>query len=180
MRASIINTPLHDEGRTIKRLLVGRIMTEHGVQRTYAPTSICFGCGPANEHGLQINSYRIEGGLRMEYTPEDHHQAFPGMVNGGIIGTLLDCHGNWTAAIALMDEQGLDEPPCTVTATYDVQLRRPTPMGEPLIVSSQTTEVSEDRVRVSLTLEAGGKVCATGSGLFVAVKEGHPAYHRWS
>lgn len=180
MRASIINTPLRNEGRTIKRLLVGRIMTEHGVQRTYAPTSICFGCGPANEHGLQIDSYRIEGGLRMEYTPQDHHQAFPGMVNGGIIGTLLDCHGNWTAAIALMDEQGLDEPPCTVTATYDVQLRRPTPMGEPLIVSSQTTEVSEDRVRVSLTLEAGGKVCATGSGLFVAVKEGHPAYHRWS
>ena len=37
------------------------------------------------------------------------------MVNGGIIGTLLDCHGNWAAAIALMDAQGLDEPPCTVT-----------------------------------------------------------------
>lgn len=164
----------------MKRLTPPLLMGEDGVQRMYAPSSICFGCGPANEHGLQINSFRIEGGLKMEFFPEEHHQAFPGMVNGGIIGTLLDCHGNWTAAVALMDDQGLDEPPCTVTAKYDVQLRRPTPLGAMLTVISQTTEILADRVRVKLTLEAEGKVCATGSGLFVAVKEGHPAYHRWS
>ena len=155
-------------------------MEEVGVQRQYAPSSICFGCGPANQQGLQINSIRIENGLSMEYLPEHHHQAFPGMINGGIIGTLLDCHGNWTAAIALMDEQGLEEPPCTVTASYSVQLRRPTPTDVPLKVTSQIKELSGDRVEVELLLEANGKVCATGSGLFVAVKEGHPAYHRWS
>ena len=155
-------------------------MEEVGVQRQYAPSSICFGCGPANQQGLQINSIRIENGLSMEYLPEHHHQAFPGMINGGIIGTLLDCHGNWTAAIALMDAQGLEEPPCTVTASYSVQLRRPTPTDVPLKVTSQIKELSGDRVEVELLLEANGKVCATGSGLFVAVKEGHPAYHRWS
>jgi|TARA_B110000914_G_scaffold94422_1_gene82984 acyl-coenzyme A thioesterase PaaI-like protein len=155
-------------------------MEEVGVQRQYAPSSICFGCGPANQQGLQINSIRIENGLSMEYLPEPHHQAFPGMINGGIIGTLLDCHGNWTAAVALMDAQGLDEPPCTVTASYTVKLRRPTPTGVSLKVTSQIKELSDDRVEVELLLEANGKVCATGSGLFVAVKEGHPAYHRWS
>jgi len=155
-------------------------MRELSVQQTYAPTSICFGCGPANNHGLKIDSHRIEGGLKMEFNPKEHHQAFPGMVNGGIIGTLLDCHGNWAAAMALMDEQGLAEPPCTVTAKYDVQLRRPTPLGETLTVIAKPTEVLDDRVHVELTMEAAGKVCATGSGLFVAVKEGHPAYHRWS
>ena len=82
----------------------------NSIQREHAPNSICFGCGPANERGLQINSFRIEGGLGLKFTPSDEHQAFPGMVNGGIIGTLLDCHGNWTAAIALMDEHGLEEP----------------------------------------------------------------------
>jgi acyl-coenzyme A thioesterase PaaI-like protein len=155
-------------------------MEEVGVQRQYAPSSICFGCGPANQQGLQINSIRIENGLSMEYLPEPHHQAFPGMINGGIIGTLLDCHGNWTAAVALMDAQGLEEPPCTVTASYTVKLRRPTPTGVSLKVTSQIKELSDDRVEVELLLEANGKVCATGSGLFVAVKEGHPAYHRWS
>lgn len=155
-------------------------MEETSVQRFYAPSSICFGCGPANEKGLQINSVRIENGLSLDYTPEPHHQAFPGMMNGGIIGTLLDCHGNWTAAIALMDAKGLTEPPCTVTASYSVKLRRPTPMDVPLKVTSQIKELEDDRAEIELLLEANGKVCATGTGLFVAVKEGHPAYHRWS
>jgi acyl-coenzyme A thioesterase PaaI-like protein len=155
-------------------------MVEQGVQRTYAPTSICFGCGPANEKGLQIDSYRIENGLKMQFETSEEHQAFPGMINGGIIGTLLDCHGNWTAAIAIMDEQELDEPPCTVTATYSIKLRRPTPLDKTLEVTSQVVEIDGDKVNVEMTLEADGKVCATGKGLFVAVQEGHPAYHRWS
>ena len=128
---------------------------------------------------MRIESHRIDNGLVMEYLPNESHQAFPGMINGGIIGTLLDCHGNWTAAIALMDNLGLNEPPCTVTASYTVSLRRPTPLGEKLIITSQVSEIDGDKVRVELLLEAGGKICASGKGLFVAVKEGHPAYHRW-
>lgn len=116
----------------------------------------------------------------MEFTPDGHHQAFPGMINGGIIGTLLDCHGNWTAAVALMDASEDSEPPCTVTASYSVKLRRPTPLGVTLTIESQIQSLGDDRAEVSLTLKAEGKLCATGNGLFVAVKEGHPAYHRWS
>ena len=153
---------------------------DNGVQRQYAASSICFGCGPANEHGLQINSYRTELGLEMKFTPSEEHQAFPGMVNGGIIGTLMDCHGNWAAAIALMDDQNLDEPPCTVTASYSISLRRPTPMDTELVITAYAEEISEDRVNIRMELKAGEKICATGKGLFVAVKEGHPAYHRWS
>lgn len=180
MPLPVMNAPYSTVGRTMNRVAGVTVMSDVGVQRTYAPNSICFGCGPANEHGLKIDSFRTEDGLVMEFVPSDHHQAFPGMINGGIIGTLLDCHGNWAAAIAIMDAQGLEEPPCTVTASYDVQLRRPTPLSATLTVNAKPTEVLEDRVRVALTLEAEGKVCATGSGLFVAVKEGHPAYHRWS
>ena len=155
-------------------------MGEKCVQQEYAPNSICFGCGPANQDGLKIESHRIDNGLVMEYLPNDSHQAFPGMINGGIIGTLLDCHGNWTAAVGLMDKNNLSEPPCTVTASYSVVLRRPTPLGEKLIVTSQITEINGDKVKVDLLLEANGKICASGNGLFVAVKEGHPAYHRWN
>ena len=66
------------------------------VQDKYAQNSICFGCGPANEKGLQIKSFRTENGLKMEFETKDEHQAFPGIINGGIISTLLDCHGNWS------------------------------------------------------------------------------------
>ena len=153
---------------------------DNGVQRQYAANSICFGCGPANEHGLQINSYRTEQGLEMRFTPSEEHQAFPGMVNGGIIGTLMDCHGNWAAAIALMDEQNLDEPPCTVTASYSISLRRPTPTNTELVITAYAEEISGNKVNVRMELKADDKICATGKGLFVAVKEGHPAFHRWN
>ena len=153
---------------------------EVGVQRQYAPSSICFGCGPANEKGLRIDSHRCENGLELYFTPSDEHQAFPGMINGGIIGSLMDCHGNWAAAIALMDKDGASEPPCTVTANYSISLRRPTPAGAELHILAEIDDLQDDRAKVSMTLTAEGKICATGSGLFVAVKEGHPAYHRWS
>jgi acyl-coenzyme A thioesterase PaaI-like protein len=150
------------------------------VQEIHAPSSICFGCGPSNSNGLKIRSFRGENGLVMEFTPTEEHQAFPGMVNGGIIGTLLDCHGNWTAAIALMDRSGDPEPPCTVTASYSIKLRRPTPFGGTLSVKGEVVEIGEDRASVMMSLSADGKVCATGEGLFVAVKKGHPAFHRWN
>ena len=149
------------------------------VQLTHAPNSICFGCGPANEKGLRIASFPDGEGLRCDFDPAPHHQAFPGMVNGGILGALLDCHSNWTAAIHLMNARGQAEPPCTVTAEFAVKLRRPTPMAT-LHMTSKVVETVGDKVTVEASIEAGGKVCATCRGVFVAVQEGHPAFQRWS
>ena len=157
-----------------------QILNDLPVQDEFAPNSICFGCGPSNKEGLQLKSYRSISGLVAEFECEKKHQAFPGVINGGIIGSLIDCHGNWTAAIALMDKAGDTEPPCTVTASYSIKLRRPTPLGSTLIVKGEVTEIGDDRANVKMSLSADGEVCATGEGLFVAVKEGHPAFHRWS
>ena len=154
-------------------------MSKKAVQDEYAPSSICFGCGPSNKEGFQIKSYRTDDGLEMEFECEEKHQAFPGVINGGVIGSLIDCHGNWTAAIAIMDKNGLDEPQCTVTAQYEVKLNRPTPFGPKLILKSRVLGLQTDRAEVIIELKAEGKTCATGRGLFVAVTEGHPAFHRW-
>ena len=154
-------------------------MGEECGQKKHAPNSICFGCGPANAEGLQIKSYPIENGLKMTFETEDMHQAFPGMINGGIIGTLMDCHGNWTAAMAIMESRKETEPPCTGTARYSIKLRRPTPHGVPLEITSQVESLDGDRAEISMKLIANGELCAQGDGLFVAVKEGHPAWHRW-
>ena len=96
------------------------------LQDRYAPHNRCFGCGPANEKGLRIKS-RVEGDVVVaDFRAETHHEAFDGMVSGGIIGTLLDCHMNWTAAWHLMNRTGADGPPCTVTAEYSVRMAAPT------------------------------------------------------
>ncbi len=149
------------------------------LQDEHAPKSICFGCGPANDKGLQIKSFPEEdGSLVAKFVPEAHHAAFPNVLNGGIIGTLLDCHANWAAAYHLMQMRDLESPPCTVTADFHVRLKRPTPLGE-VTLRARVTQAEGDRVNVEASLEAGGKLTATCTGTFVAVKEDHPAYHRW-
>jgi acyl-coenzyme A thioesterase PaaI-like protein len=149
------------------------------LQDRYAPHNRCFGCGPANEKGLRIKS-RVEGNeVVADWQAEPHHEAFTGMLNGGIIGALLDCHSNWTAAWHLMRIQDSPTPPCTVTAEFHVKLKRPTSSKEPVRLRARIAESQQDRAVVEATLESGGAVTATCRGVFVAVREGHPAYHRW-
>jgi len=149
------------------------------LQDRYAPQNRCFGCGPANEKGLRIKSRVVGGEVVADWTPEPHHEAFTGMLNGGIIGTLLDCHSNWTAAFHLMTRDGLPGPPCTVTAEFHVKLKRPTPSDRSLTLRARVVDSAADRATVEATLESAGQTTATCRGVFVAVREGHPAYHRW-
>lgn len=149
------------------------------LQDRWGPTGVCFGCGPANEKGLRIKSV-VEGDeVVAVWTPEKHHEAWENSLNGGIAGALLDCHSNWTAAWHLMKVQNLDAPPCTVTAEFHVKLLAPTPTNGPLTLRARVAEHERRKVVVEATLEAAGKVTATCRGTFVAVKEDHPAYHRW-
>jgi len=154
-------------------------MEGKSLQETYAPANSCFGCGPSNPKGLRIRSFVRGDEVVARWHPEPYHEAFPGVLNGGIIGTLLDCHSNWTAAYHLMKQGGADHPPCTVTADYAIKLTRPTPTDEDVELVATVAEIKEDRAVIDAKLIAKGKVCATCHGTFVAVKPGHPAYHRW-
>jgi acyl-coenzyme A thioesterase PaaI-like protein len=149
------------------------------LQERHAPHSTCFGCGPANAKGLRIRSFPQGDGLVTTWQPEPHHEAFEGALNGGIIGTLFDCHCNWTAAWRLMQDAGGTELPSTVTAGFHVRFHRPTPSAAPVTLRSRVVEASGDRATVEAVLESQGTTCAVGGGTFVAVGPGHPAYHRW-
>jgi len=149
------------------------------VQEAYTPDSRCFGCGPAADGGLSLRSFRAANGLEARTTLDARYQAFPGIVNGGIISALFDCHGNWTAAVALMDRACLPRPPLTLTAELLIHYREPTPPGVPLVLRSSVAGVREAAapggkaaVTVDLTLHAetpgGGpeRLLATGTGIF--------------
>jgi acyl-coenzyme A thioesterase PaaI-like protein len=154
-------------------------MAEPCLQERYAPANACFGCGPANAKGLHVRSFPLGEIVVAEWRPEPHHEAFPGVLNGGIIGALLDCHCNWTAAWHLMNRAGVERPPCTVTADYAIVLKRPTPTDGAIRLEARIESATDTRAVVVGELIAGGKVCATCRGSFVAVEPGHPAYHRW-
>ena len=149
------------------------------LQEQYGPESVCYGCGPANPHGLHLRSFADGDEVVAEFQPDAHHHAFDGVLNGGVIGTLLDCHSNWTAAHHLMQHRRVDRPPTTVTADYHVRMLKPTPTGAPVRLRAHVVEAADDRATVEATLEANGVVTATCRGTFVAVKPGHPAYDRW-
>src|ERR1044072_2043374 len=118
------------------------------IQENYAPNLQSCGCGRANERGLHIRSFPQGNEVVAEWQPESYQEAFPGMLSGGITGTVLDCHCNWTAAYHLMQRDGLDHPPCTVTADYTIKLLRPTPTDAPLRLTAHVVESTGDRVIV--------------------------------
>ncbi|CAD7696630.1 unnamed protein product [Ostreobium quekettii] len=123
------------------------------VQEAYTPLSKCFGCGPSNPSGLQLKSMRTERGLEGQVTIPDMFLAFPGVTNGGVVSSILECHGNWTAALELMDKACLPRPPLTLTASIFVSYKQPTPANEPLVVRSQVVRII-DTGTIGLTKQA--------------------------
>ena len=93
--------------------------------------------------------------MRAEWTPEPHHEAWEGAVNGGILGALLDCHSNWTAALHLMRQAGGDVLPSTVTAEFHVKLLRVTPSGGPLTLRARVVESKGSRATVEASDRSG-------------------------
>ena len=149
------------------------------LQDEYAPQGICFGCGPKNPKGLHIKSKPNNGEVVADWRPEPHHVAFANFANGGIISVLLDCHGNWTAAYSLMKFHGTARPPGTVTSEYTVKFLKPTPVDKTWHLSARALEIKGDRVSIEGRLEVDGETTTTMTGVFVAVKKNHPAFHRW-
>ena len=155
-------------------------MREPSLQERFSPDGRCFGCGPVNDLGLRIASHQAPGGeLTADWRAGPHHEAWDGVLNGGIIGALLDCHSNWAAAMHLMEQRGADQPPACVTADYAIRLLRPTPTDRSLHLTARVVGAEGDRAIVEATLEADGRTTATCRGTFVAVAPGHPAFGRW-
>ena len=152
-------------------------MTAQKAFQDYYPENVshCYGCGRLNESGLQIKSYWDGDETVCTFTPRPYHIAIPGYVYGGLIASLIDCHGTGTASAAAYREAGRpmgSEPPFRfVTASLQVDYLRPTPMGVPLEIRGRVQEVKGRKVVVSATVTANGVVCARGQVVAVQMPE---------
>lgn len=149
------------------------------LQPHFAPDSICFGCGPANPRGLGLISRVRDLRVVAQFLPKPEHAAFPGVLAGGIMATLLDCHGNWTAAWELMRREGLPRPTTTVTSRFELKLLAPAPLDEPIELSSTLLCMAGKKIDVKVEALVREKTVARLTGRFVAVRPGHPAYGAW-
>ena len=135
----------------------------------------CYGCGRLNEHGYQIKSYWQGDESVCVYQPKEYHIAVPGYVYGGLIASLIDCHGTGTAAAAAYQAEGRSmdsQPPLRfVTASLHVDYLKPTPLGVPLELRGRATEIKGRKVVVAIELMARGEVCARGEVVAVMIPE---------
>ena len=154
-------------------------MAEIALQDKYGPSGICFGCGPANEKGLRIKTFMEGDEYVVRFQPKPEHQAFEGVINGGIIGSVFDCHCNWSAAHTIFQANPEKGFPSTVTAEYKIKLKRPTPFNTELVFKAKVIALDGPKATVTGKLIANDKVTALCEGVFVAVEPGHPGYHRW-
>ncbi|MEW5307262.1 MAG: hypothetical protein WDW38_002494 [Sanguina aurantia] len=124
-------------------LQVSPDVEEISVQEAYTPESKCWGCGPLCPEGLHLKSFRSGEGLTSYISLPPVMCAFPGIINGGILSTLVDCHGNWTAAICLMDQACLPMPPLTLTSSMLINFKDTTPPDTELVIRSRVVEVKQ-------------------------------------
>jgi acyl-coenzyme A thioesterase PaaI-like protein len=139
--------------------------------------SHCYGCGKSNPHGHHVKSYwdGQETIARFTVRPE-FSGGVPDHVFGGMVASLLDCHGTASAAAfayrAAGREMGDDgEFMRFVTASLQVDFLRPTPIGVELVIKGQLRGIEGRKVQVSLSLSAGGQTCARGEMLAVQYRE---------
>ncbi|GGI90084.1 PaaI family thioesterase [Shewanella gelidii] len=137
--------------------------------------SHCFGCGRNNPQGHQLKSYWQGEQTIAHYTPDEKYTAIPGFVYGGLLASLIDCHGTGSAAAAAYQAEGraLGSLPALrfVTAALHVDYLAPTPMGVPLQLVGTILEVKAKKVVVDIQLTADGVVCAKGQVIAVKMPE---------
>jgi acyl-coenzyme A thioesterase PaaI-like protein len=151
-------------------------MSEKAFQDYYPDQmSYCYGCGRLNEYGLQIKSFWEGDETVCIFQPRSYHIAVPGYVYGGLLASLIDCHGTGTAAAAAYRAEGRSmdsEPPLRfLTASLHVDYLKPTPLGIPLEVRGIVKEVKGRKVVITASIKADGKITVRGEVVAVQVPE---------
>ena len=151
-------------------------MSEKAFQDYYADAhSICYGCGRLNNHGLQIKSYWDGDESVCRFSPRPEHTAMAGYVYGGLIASVIDCHGTGTAAAAAYRAEGraMDTRPELryVTGSLHVDYLRPTPIDAPMELRGKVRQIKGRKVIVEITLSSKGQVCARGEVVAVQLPE---------
>ncbi|MDP4084879.1 MAG: PaaI family thioesterase [Bacillota bacterium] len=134
----------------------------------------CYGCGRLNEDGHHFRTGWLGDQTITFYTPLPEHKALPGFVYGGIIASLIDCHGTGSASLFLHKKNGHEvgegiEPPRFVTASLKVEYVKPTPHGVALKAIGHVQEIHPKKFKVETEVFANDVLCARGEVVAVVM-----------
>lgn len=140
----------------------------HAIQDEYPDDyAWCYGCGRLNENGLQLRTGWEGNKTKTVYKPRPEHTAIPGFVYGGLIASLIDCHGTGSAALALHRKNGYEPgdgvvPPRFVTASLQIDFIKPTPTEAELIAVGKVEEIHPKKWCIHIEVLANDVCCAKG------------------
>ncbi|MGB9739839.1 PaaI family thioesterase [Chloroflexus sp.] len=139
----------------------------NAIQDTYPDElSHCYGCGRLNPDGLQIKSVWNGNEAIARFTPRPYHTAVPGYVYGGLLASLIDCHGTGTAAAAAYAAAGREPGTAPylryLTASLRVNFLKPTPLGPELIIHGRVKEIAGRKMVVEAWIEVDGETTVQG------------------
>jgi acyl-coenzyme A thioesterase PaaI-like protein len=128
-----------------------------------------------NEYGHQLKSYWDGDETVAKFTPKEYHTAIQGYVYGGLIASLIDCHGTGSAALAAYrnENRDIDTLPAFrfVTASLQVDYLKPTPIGVELELRGKIVELKGRKVITEINLFANGKITVKGKVTAVQLPE---------
>jgi acyl-coenzyme A thioesterase PaaI-like protein len=145
--------------------------------------SHCYGCGKHNLDGHQLKSFWQEINAKellasttiAHCTPQSKYTAIPGFVYGGMIASLIDCHGTGSAAAMayLSNNQQMGSLPTLrfVTAALNVSYLAPTPQNVELELIGRFCQVKDRKVIVEVSLSANNVICAKGQVVAVLMPD---------
>jgi acyl-coenzyme A thioesterase PaaI-like protein len=152
-------------------------MTQKSFQEYY-PDELahCYGCGRLNEHGHQIKSFWERDESVCHFLPRPYYIAIPGYVYGGLLASLIDCHGTGTASAALYNAAKQQNPNAepntrTLTASLHMDYLKPTPLGIELVVRGKVKELKGRKVVIEEWVLANDVVTVHGEVVAVQVPE---------
>lgn len=136
----------------------------------------CYGCGRLNEKGHQIKSFWDGDESVCRIVPEKYYTGgMKDILYGGMIASLIDCHGAGTAAAAKARELKIEMKPGAmprfVTASITVDYLTPTPMGTEVELRARVEEIKGRKVTVKVTLSTEGTVHAEGHLIMVQIRD---------
>ena len=143
----------------------------------YYPDSLahCYGCGRLNPAGYQIKSYWQGDESVCHFRPSADHISVPGYVYGGLLASLIDCHGTGTAAAAgyRAESRPMDSEPALryLTASLHVDYLKPTPLGVLLEVRGKIKEVKGRKIVIEEWIAANGEITVRGEVVAVQVPD---------
>ena len=151
-------------------------MTKKSFQDHYPDhTAHCYGCGRLNYAGHQLKSYWDGDESVARFARDPEHIAIPGYIYGGLLASIIDCHGTGTAAAAAYRTEGreMDTEPSHrfLTGSLHVDYLKPTPLGIELEIRGRVKEVKGRKVVIEEWIIANGEITVRGEVVAVEVPE---------